>query len=252
MADDSGIDPRYAAQFQRGFDPSVHVAPPPERPAGPVRVSGDPARSAERVPDPPRFTPPREAPAAAAPAIEDSPVEPPTPTGFDRQLGILGGAFVVIGLLVAAQAVGSAVNAESYDQGVWVFSRAASLLPGPLLAAGLVLLAVAALPWLGAGVSRARLTVLPGAALGVLVAGGAVLAVVADLHGRAQAYWTTGNPSIEQYAEIERAGRLVEVTLAVTPWITLVIVVLVVLAARVLRAARQREASASATASREA
>ena len=52
MADDSGIDPRYAAQFQRGYDPERHPAAPAAPPrdlAAPVRLPGGPVTHAERV-----------------------------------------------------------------------------------------------------------------------------------------------------------------------------------------------------------
>jgi hypothetical protein len=51
-AADFGIDPRYAAQFQRGYDPATGPVPPAR---GPVRLEGGPAPVAIRVPDPPRL-----------------------------------------------------------------------------------------------------------------------------------------------------------------------------------------------------
>ncbi len=77
MADDSGIDPRYAAQFQRGYDPSVQgtTAPAPPRPRAetPVRLAGGPESAAVRVPDRPvaRAHPAAPQP-SAAPAASGS------------------------------------------------------------------------------------------------------------------------------------------------------------------------------------
>ena len=78
MADDSGIDPRYAAQFQRGFDPTVHAAAPvaPDVPApraAPVRLAGGPVTTAVRVADGPV---PRTRPVVAEPPVPSAEVEP--------------------------------------------------------------------------------------------------------------------------------------------------------------------------------
>ena len=78
MADDSGIDPRYAAQFQRGFDPTQHTAAavvrdaPPSREA-PVRLAGGPVTTAVRVADGPV---PRTRPVVAEPPVPSAEVEP--------------------------------------------------------------------------------------------------------------------------------------------------------------------------------
>ena len=78
MADDSGIDPRYAAQFQRGFDPTQHTAAPVARDAPPsretpVRLAGGPVTTAVRVDDRPV---PRPRPVVAEPPAPSAAVEP--------------------------------------------------------------------------------------------------------------------------------------------------------------------------------
>ena len=46
MADDSGIDPRYPAQFQRGYDPSIHGAAPVLETPSPGTTPVEPSPSA--------------------------------------------------------------------------------------------------------------------------------------------------------------------------------------------------------------
>jgi hypothetical protein len=65
-AADSGIDPRYAAQFQRGFDPAQH---PPVEHRGPLRIEV-PRAVVQRVADPP--------PLVGRAAVERRPVERPS------------------------------------------------------------------------------------------------------------------------------------------------------------------------------
>jgi hypothetical protein len=78
MADDSGIDPRYAAQFQRGFDPAQHASAPVVRDAAPrrdvpVRLAGGPVTTAVRVTDGPM---PRTPPVVAEPPSPSAKAEP--------------------------------------------------------------------------------------------------------------------------------------------------------------------------------
>jgi|GEM_PF-1483375 len=110
MADDSGIDPRYAAQFQRGYDPAVHppAAPTEATPVapGPARLAGGPQRTAERVPPPPRLgepvptpaPPPAPTPEAAAPTDDEAPLGLRR-LRFDLVL-LVGGAVLVAVALV--------------------------------------------------------------------------------------------------------------------------------------------------------
>jgi len=46
MADDSGIDPRYPAQFQRGYNPSIHGAAPVLATPSPETIPVEPTPSA--------------------------------------------------------------------------------------------------------------------------------------------------------------------------------------------------------------
>lgn len=51
MAADSGIDPRYAAQFQRGFDPAQHAPTADRRGPAPIASAAPPV--VQLVPPPP-------------------------------------------------------------------------------------------------------------------------------------------------------------------------------------------------------
>lgn len=90
MPTDSEFDPRYAPQFQRGFDPVRHagaiVRDPVVAHHGPTRLAGGPATVAQRVPDPPPLAErpepgdPRFAvasPSAERPSAERQHAEPP-------------------------------------------------------------------------------------------------------------------------------------------------------------------------------
>lgn len=75
MADDSGIDPRYAAQFQRGYDPQQHASTSGAADSAatrdaPVRLPGGPLPTAARIPDGPRARP------AVVPAPREIPESP--------------------------------------------------------------------------------------------------------------------------------------------------------------------------------
>lgn len=134
MADDSGIDPRYAAQFQRGFDPAQHPVPPVRR--GPEPLAGGPAPTAERVPDPPPMVPRAEPEPVAVP-------DESLPTPRSRlEWALLGGG---VALLVAAGALFvGAVQLQARYSG-WspgfeghLYGAATEVLPGPLLVAGVI------------------------------------------------------------------------------------------------------------------
>lgn len=142
MADDSAIDPRYAAQFQRGFDPERHV--PASRPRGPLRLGGGPVSTASRVPDPPRMAPPPEVTEAADAPASDPASEPPPPialTGWDWLLPGVGVVLTGISLALwwslgtdTAGYFGTADN-DRWDA---LLSYARYELAGPVLIAGVL------------------------------------------------------------------------------------------------------------------
>jgi len=137
MADDAGIDPRYAAQFQRGYDPTTDAAPIRR---GPVRLGGGPPATAPRVPDPPPVVERH----LGEPAVRAEP-EPDerAPTPRSRlEWALIGGGVV---LLVAAGAlfVGAVQQFDRYSG--WspgfegqLWGAATDQLPGPLLLAGVL------------------------------------------------------------------------------------------------------------------
>ena len=141
---DSGIDPRYAPQFQRGFDPARHAAPPAR--SGPVRLEGGPPPTAPRVPDPPRMTTAPELRETVAPDPE-LPEPEPTPLArrwWDWLLPGLGVGLIVIALMMlwsfgtdGAQFYGGPSN-DAWD---FFFQQARYQLSGPLLIGGMVAVA---------------------------------------------------------------------------------------------------------------
>jgi hypothetical protein len=137
MTDDAGIDPRYAAQFQRGYDPATDAAPIRR---GPVRLAGGPPPTAPRVPDPPPVAErhPGEPAVRAEPEPDDL---PPVPRSR-LEWALLGGG---VALLVAAGAlfVGAVQLFDRYSG--WspsfegqLWGAATDQLPGPLLLAGVL------------------------------------------------------------------------------------------------------------------
>lgn len=141
MANDSGIDPRYAAQFQRGFDPERDAAPPRR---GPVRLEGGPPPTAPRVPDPPRMVPvrPVDKPADAG---EPAPAaEPPTRaalTWWDWLLPVIGATLIMIAFMLLwsmATDTGSYYGSGANDEWEMFLEQARWMLPSPLLTAGVV------------------------------------------------------------------------------------------------------------------
>jgi hypothetical protein len=155
MADDSGIDPRYAAQFQRGFDPAVHATAPvrdavPRRDA-PVRLAGGPVTTAVRVPDGPV---PRARPVVAEPPVPSVEVEPEEPEEFEENLParrrpiaewvLLGmsavqfvAAYAALWLQWNSQSDGFGFGAGIDGMLLFVFMNS---LPGPLFLGGVVAL----------------------------------------------------------------------------------------------------------------
>jgi hypothetical protein len=142
MADDSAIDPRYAAEFQRGFDPEQHVPTSPRR--GPMRLAGGPVSTASRVPDPPGMAPPPEVTEAAdAPAPEVA-AEPPAPIALTWWDWLLPGVGVVLIGISLALWWSLGTDTASYfgtaDTDRWdlLISYARYELAGPVLIAGVL------------------------------------------------------------------------------------------------------------------
>jgi hypothetical protein len=143
MADNSGIDPRYAAQFQRGFDPAHHATAqhatlPAHR--GPTRIGGGPPPSAPRVPDPPRMV------ATAAVEPTETAVPPPAEpavaiplTRWDWLLPGIGAAFALIAFAMWwSLATDSATYYGDGPNDTWALfgQHLRYALPAPLLTAG--------------------------------------------------------------------------------------------------------------------
>ena len=146
MADgDSGLDPRYAAQFQRGYDGPA-LAPRVDAPAhstrtAPVKVEGGPAPTAARIPDPPRYV---ERPAPAQdpvnePVDADEPESPRATPWIEWALLALG----VVLLGAAAWIFWQASTDVVYYLGGYrneenAFRAIRYQLVGPLLVAGVL------------------------------------------------------------------------------------------------------------------
>lgn len=152
MADDSGIDPRYAAQFQRGFDPATHTAEearaPAPRPDAPVRLPGGPVPTAERVapgpriPAPPIVEQPPAAPTATS-AVADPDEGDKDPVTRPRLewalLGVsLGLILVGVGLLFASAELYGTGYSGPIDHARYLRDLALQQLPGPFVLAGAV------------------------------------------------------------------------------------------------------------------
>jgi hypothetical protein len=137
MADDAGIDPRYAAQFQRGYDPTTDAAPIRR---GPVRLEGGPPPTAPRVPDPPPVA--KRHPVVPAVRAEPEPDDLPAAPRSRLEWALLGGG---VALIVAAGVlfVGAVERSARYSE--WspgfegqLYGAATDQLPGPLLLAGVL------------------------------------------------------------------------------------------------------------------
>lgn len=140
------IDPRYAAQFQRGFDPERHDAPRVRR--GPVRLAGGPAPTAERVAEPPRMPPTPEVaeiadadPPESAAHESNEPSSRPPLVWWDWLLPAIGAGLVVVSLALWWSL---ATDTEAYfgtsDNDRWTifFYYVRSELAGPLLMTGVI------------------------------------------------------------------------------------------------------------------
>jgi hypothetical protein len=140
------IDPTYAAQFQRGFDPEQHEAPRARR--GPVRLTAGPAQTAERVPEPPRTPPSPEIaenvdadPSEAAPLEGEEPSSRTPLVWWDWLLPGIGVALIVVSLALwwgLATDIGASFGTGDTDRWTLFVHYARYELAGPLLMAGVV------------------------------------------------------------------------------------------------------------------
>jgi len=142
---DEGIDPRYAAQFQRGFDPAVHAALPiPASPSAstresPVRLPGGPPASAPRIGQPPPRVEQRP-PETEAPPLGSSPPQPPVDEPARRPPFLEWGLLVAGVVLLAAAAAlfwqstsDLAMYLGASTPGEQTVATIRNSLPGPLL-----------------------------------------------------------------------------------------------------------------------
>jgi len=140
MSDEPTVDPRYAAQFQRGYDGPVSAQPPTTAThstrTAPIRIEGGPPTTAERVPAAPHAV--ARVPADEEPVDVEEPGPPAIPW-FEWSLLALGVALVAAAAVLFWQ---SATDLRAYvgssspaDQ---LFMRVRGTLPGPLFVAGIV------------------------------------------------------------------------------------------------------------------
>ena len=140
---DSGIDARYAAQFQRGYNgpalaPRATTTTPSSRTA-PARIPAGPPATAARVPDPP--------PLVTRPAVDEEPMDvdepaPPARLWVEWSLFAVGVVLVAAAALVFWQsATDTRAFTGSFEPTEQVFASVRDTLPGPLFVAGIVTLA---------------------------------------------------------------------------------------------------------------
>lgn len=143
-----GIDPRYAAQFQRGYDPA-RDAPPPVRPVArretPARIPGGPPERAPLV-DEVRHPGPSDGEAAdpVPRGVESEAPEPPAVRAPLIEWALLGTAAVLLTLgavLFWQAATDLSMYRSVYDPAGQAFATVRNALPGPLLAAAVFALA---------------------------------------------------------------------------------------------------------------
>lgn len=139
------IDPNYAAQFQRGFDPALHETPSVRR--RPARLAGGPLPTAERVPEPPRMSSEPEIieSAEGTPAPPEHEVDEPSApiplTWWDWVLPGLGVALVITSLALwwgLATDPRAFFGAGASDRWTLFVYYARSELAGPLLMTGVL------------------------------------------------------------------------------------------------------------------
>lgn len=140
---DSEIDPRYAAQFQRGFDGTTVGPLETADRAEPVHLGGGRPASAPRVvahPGPAPATPRVAAVEAHAVASGEAAAEE-RPAWPERVLFGGGGVLVFVAVWLFAQALASATSSRSpadAAEALWMWAQWA--LPGPALVGGVVAL----------------------------------------------------------------------------------------------------------------
>ena len=190
MADGSGIDPRYAAQFQRGFDPERHAVverPAPDVREQPVRIAGGPPPTAPRVADrPPPVARVSEPPvdAGAEAALTEPEDVLATADGHPGTDLVLPFAGVALAALAVALWLGSAADATQYyigpdqdDAGVAFWRLVRTSLPDELFVGGVLAATVGILlPARRRPATRRRIALL--AAVAAVLALAAVAALV--------------------------------------------------------------------------
>jgi hypothetical protein len=138
MPDDSRIDPRYAAQFQRGFDPAT--APPAAR-SGSVRTDA-PRKTVAPPPGEDQTTLDEQ----ATPDEEATPNESPGPrlTWWDWLLPAFGTVLVATALVLwwGFATDGGTIFGTGLDRWSAFVQLARYELPGPLLIAGIIAITV--------------------------------------------------------------------------------------------------------------
>ena len=137
---DEGIDHRYAAQFQRGFDPARHpasVAPPAANRDAPVRLPGGPPASAPRVDELPRpiIPPSSNPPVPTSDARERELVEPEEqrPRLLDWALPLAAVLLLLVAAYLFSQASTDTIRYVGGDPRDIAWSEMRNTLPGPLL-----------------------------------------------------------------------------------------------------------------------
>ena len=149
---DPGIDPRYAAQFQRGYDGPILTEPatPPttnhSTRAAPVRIEGGPPATAARIPDPPHAVARVHVDEEQVDVDEPEPSRTLPPWVFEWALlaaGLLLLAAAAIVFWVAATDITMYYGQYPYEQQTFIDAR--NKLPGPLLVAAVIAISA----WLG-------------------------------------------------------------------------------------------------------
>jgi hypothetical protein len=142
MPDDSRIDPRYAAQFQRGFDPAT--APPAAR-SGSVRTDA-PRKTVTPPPGEDDVAPPTQSDEQTTLDEEATPDESPGPrlTWWDWLLPAFGTVLVATALVLwwGFATDGGTIFGTGLDRWSAFVQLARYELPGPLLIAGIIAITV--------------------------------------------------------------------------------------------------------------
>jgi hypothetical protein len=152
---DPGIDPRYAAQFQRGYDGPLLVPPtttsaaaaPHSTRTAPVRMEGGPPATAARVPDPPHVVarPPADGEQTDVDEPEPEPWHVARPWIFEWALLAAGVVLLVVAAITFWLAATQINYYGQFPSDVSAFIDARNRLPGPLLVGGVIAISA----WLG-------------------------------------------------------------------------------------------------------